>query len=214
MNKEDIQVVTSTLSEVREHITEGSIKLFQGPQRSGKTLAGCLFALDAFKKGRNVFSTIEFAFPHTPLNFYDLKLSNETHPLLNGHVFIDELNFFLDARAAMSKVNRDFSSFILQIKKQGCNLTGTTHEISYLELRLRRSYDHAINCQVYPQYPHKPQILKMNIVNGPNQKYMNKTVKLDVRNLLGLYNTLNIYNPFEGATKAKGAFKPKEKFSL
>lgn len=195
--------INETVSEVHEHVAEGNIIAFEAPQRRGKTLSGCIWSLEAHQKHKKVFSTIEFKFPYTPLRFNDLKLQNENNPLRNGHLFIDELNMYLDARASMSKVNRDFCSFLLQVKKQGLTVSGTTHQMDYLDKRFRQNYDFKIITDVFPKFPHTPQVLTMNILNGPTTKYCNKKLKLKVAPFLGLYNTFNVFNPFDGMSQTE-----------
>lgn len=197
IEKEITRSNTDNLAEAGEYIREGQIIVKNGPQRSGKTLGGCIWALNSLHQKRKIYSTIEFKFKHTPLDFYHLRLEDNANELVNSHIFIDELNFYLDARAAMSKVNREFSKFLLQSKKQGVLLSGTTHALSYLELRFRQNYDFIINCAVYPKYPAVPEILTMNILNGPLQEHTNKTVTINVKPYLGLYNTRHVYNPFQ-----------------
>lgn len=196
MYREDKQNIIQAQAEVREHVAEGNVIIFEAPQRWGKTLGATIWAVDSYKCGREIYSTIEFKFPHKKLDFYKMKLSNDVSPLLNAHLFVDELNFYLDARAAMSKVNREFSSFLLQVKKQGLLVTGTTHALKYLELRFRENYDYRINPQVFPKYPGTPKIIRMKITNGPTQKKMSKVVTMECGPYLKLYNTLNVYNPF------------------
>src|SRR5688572_2312286 len=145
--------IKDVMDEKEEHVSEGNIIAFAAKQRRGKTLSGCLWSLDAYQHKKKVFSTIEFKFPYTPLKFTELKLENENNPLRNGHLFIDELNMYLDARASMSKVNREFCSFLLQVKKQGLTVTGTTHEMLYLDKRFRQNYDFEIQTDVYPRFP-------------------------------------------------------------
>lgn len=189
--------------EVKEHVSEGNIIVFEAPQRYGKTLGGCLWSLDAHQHGKTVYSTLAFKFPYKPLNFNQLKLENSNNPLRNGHLFIDELNMYLDARASMSKVNREFASFLLQVKKQGLTLTGTTHHLDYLDKRFRQNYDYKIQTEVFPKFPNTPDILRMKIQNGPTTRYCNKTITIKVRPFLGLYDTLHVFNPFDGMSTDK-----------
>lgn len=200
LTTEDIQETQETVAEVREFTAEGSINVYEGQQRSGKTLTGTIFALEAYKQKKlQVFSTLGFRFPFTPLNFNKMKLDNASNPLTDGHAFIDELNFYLDARGAMSKLNKDFCKFLLQVKKQGLTLTGTTHRLNYLDIRFRQNYDLKIMPEVFPKYPDRPEVLKLTILNGPVTKRFNKTVKLKVEPFLGLYDTRHVFNAFEGA---------------
>lgn len=186
---------------IREHVPEGLTIIFPAPQRRGKTLGMTIWALDAFQHGRTVWSNIQFGFPHNPLEFQDIKLKDGPSRYWNGHVAIDELNFFFDARKSISGPNIEFGSFLLQQKKQGCNITGTTHDISYLDLRLRDNYDYAIIPTVYPAYPNPPTILKMVIENGPLQAPMRKVLALDCRPYLGLYDSFAVYDPFKNKRK-------------
>lgn len=180
-----------------EYIPEGQTILFEGPQRRGKTLAGVLYALNAHQKGRNVFSNIHLEFPHKPLEFWDLELEDGSRRYWNGHIFIDELNFFFDSRASMSKANKQFAAYLLQQKKQGCNLTGTTHNLSYLDVRLRQNYDYIIRPSVYPEYPETPKTLTLHIENGPLQRHLSRKVQINIEPFLGLYDSFQVYDPFK-----------------
>lgn len=204
VHKEILQSNADNIAEGQEYIREGNVLIFEAPQRKGKTLGATIWACDSYTHGRKVFSTIKFAFPYEKLDFYKLRLAQENgkSPFLNGHIFVDELNFYLDSRASMSKVNRDFSAFLLQSKKQGCLMTGTTHAIKSLEMRFRDNYDYSITPEVYPKYPDTPKIIKMTIRNGPMQPRLSKVIKLDVSPYLSLYDTREIYNPFSSMPTA------------
>lgn len=195
--KEDEQEIIDTANEIGEYVAEGEIRVYEAPQRFGKTLMGCIESLDAYQRRQTVYSTIKFAFPFKPLDFAKMKLQNEDNPLRNGHAFIDELNMFLDARASMSKVNRDFCNFLLQVKKQGLTLTGTTHNLGYLDKRFRENYDYKIQTEVFPKFPARPIILRAKIISGPTQKYRVKRIKMRVEPFLGLYDTSHVFNPFD-----------------
>lgn len=189
----------NTFAKIREHVPEGLTIIFDAPQRRGKTLGMTIWALDAFQNGRNVFSNIQFGFPHNPLEFQDIRLADGPSRYWNGHVAIDELNFFFDARRSISGPNIEFGSFLLQQKKQGCNITGTTHDISYLDLRIRDNHDYVIRPEVFPKHPAPPQVLKMTIENGPLQGNMRKVLALDCRPYLGLYDSFAVYDPFRAS---------------
>lgn len=195
---------------IREHIPEGNTIIFEAPQRCGKTLAMVMWELDSYQRGRKIFSNIQLGFPHEPLQFSDVALEDAAggkSPYWNGHVGIDELNFFFDARRSMKPENIQFSAWLLQQKKQGCNLTGTTHDLMSLDLRLRDNYDYLIRPTVYPAYPAVPQLIKMEIENGPLQKRMKRTLTLDCRPFLGLYDSFAVYNPFKVAPKGRQPVK-------
>lgn len=214
LREEDIpsETVTSNrdaMQEGHEYVREGNILIFEAPQRKGKTLGATIWAVDSYRHKRKVYSTINFNFPHEKLDFYKLRLSEAEGQsrLRNGHLFVDELNFYLDSRASMSKVNREFSSFLLQTKKQGCIMTGTTHAIKSLEMRFRDNYDYSITPEVYPKYPGTPKVIKMLIRNGPTQPRMNKTITLNCEPYLRLYDTHNVYNPFSSMPAANAGGK-------
>lgn len=192
---------------------EGRLTIFEGPQRSGKTLAMSIFSLRGHLKGRNVYSNLKFNFPSKKLNFFELDLKNEAvvNSLRGAILSIDELNFWFDSRASMSGINRQFATTILQIKKLGVDLYGTTHHLSYLDKRFRENFDFIIKTNVTPtkrEPGEPPEKLKMTIENGPNQKYLYKKMSVDLKRnpeLLGLYDTTHVFDPFEQMGKAEEA---------
>lgn len=187
----------------KQHIPEGTTTILEAPQRFGKTLGMVILAVDAFQHGRNVFSNIQLGIPHDPLEFNDVRLEDGTSKFWNGHICIDELNFYFDSRRSMVQGNIEFGAWLLQQKKQGCNLTGTTHDLGMLDVRLRTNYDYLIHPEVYPAYPEKPQFIIMRMENGPLQARFRKTLVLDCRPFLGLYDTFAVYDPFKGKKDAE-----------
>lgn len=183
---------------IRTHIPEGLTIIFEQKQRKGKTLGGVMWALDAFQHGRNVFSSIKLGFPHQPLQFEEMQLEDGSSKFWNGHIFIDELNFFFRARRSMDERNLKAADFLLQQKKQGCNVTGTTHDILDVDVILREHYDFLIVPEVFPAYPEPPVIISLEIHTGPLQTWRPpRTITLDCRPYLGLYDSFKIYNPFK-----------------
>jgi len=194
------------IGKIREHVPEGNTIIYEAPQRCGKTLAMVMWGLDALQHGRNIFSNIQLGYPHNPLQFSEIELEDGSQsPFWNGWILIDELNFFFDSRRSMSPENIKFSANLLQQKKQGCSLTGTTHDLYSLDLRIRDNFDYIIRPTVWPPYPAVPQVIQMKIENGPLQKRMRKTLTLDCRPFLGLYDSFAVYNPFK--TQPKGPRK-------
>ncbi|MHB1059790.1 MAG: hypothetical protein ACYC0F_18095 [Rhodanobacter sp.] len=181
----------------RPYVPEGLTIIFEAPQRRGKTLAGVIYAADALCHGRNVFSNIGLGFRHQPLEFRDIKLADGESKFWNGHIFIDELNFYYDGRRSMKPVNIEFGAFLLQQKKQGCNLTGTTHELESLDIRLRHNYDFLVTPTVFPKYPARPNLLRLVIENGPLQPPSRRTWWVDCSPYLGLYDSFAVYDPFK-----------------
>jgi hypothetical protein len=195
---------------------EGRITIIEGPQRSGKTLAMSILALDEYITCRQpVITNIAYESPETglvkipfkPLNFFELTME-KIGTFVNRPITIDELNFYLDSRGSMTKINRRFCQWLLQSKKMGINTYGTTHNLGYLDLRFRENYDFLIQPTTLYQNvwneqlqieEKKPAVLILKWYNGPNQKSFKKTVSIDFRkkpHLLGMYNSRNVFNPF------------------
>lgn len=193
-----------------EHVPEGHTLIFEAPQRWGKTLSAVIWALEAYQKGRTVFSNIQLGFPHEPLEFSEMTLNTSTtdgekkrSKFWGGHIFIDELNFYFNGRRSMSEGNLEAGAFLLQQKKQGCNLTGTTHELESLDVILRMNYDFLIQPEVFPAYPEAPKVVKMKITNGPLQARYSRTIKLPAEPFLGLYDSFAVYDPFKALRNKK-----------
>lgn len=192
---------------VRYHVPDGLTIIIEAPQRWGKTMAGVALACDyLLEESRNIFSNIPLAFEHQPLEFSNIKLEDNEDgqsKFWNGHIFIDELNFYFDARCAMKPENITFSTFLLQQKKQGCNLTGTTHDLYSLDLRIRDNYDYIIRPHCLPVHPATPEFLILDIENGPLQSRLKKRFPpIDCRPLMGLYNSFRVYDPFKNFAAA------------
>lgn len=204
-------------SENTELFDEGTINPIEAKQREGKTLAmSILTKEELLVNKREVLSNIPYTFPWKPLNFFDLELDTD---VVNKVLSIDELNFYLDARAAMTKINQRFCVWLLQSKKGGNVTYGTTHDLFYLDLRFRDNFDYLIKTlcywvvsingqvKVFKERPKglvpkntPPTLLKIEKWNGPNQrKYHNKNF-IDFRkkpHLLGMFNTRNKVNIFQ-----------------
>ncbi len=190
---------------IRNHIPEGYTILFEAAQREGKTLSDVIWALDAYQKGRTIHSNIQLGFPHQPLEFNEMRLEDGLSKYHNGYILIDELNFFLRSRGHQTELNQKAIPFLLQQKKQGCIFSGTTHNLLDLDVVLREHFDYLVKPEVFPKYPKPPQILKMEITNGPLQKKFYKKITLDCRPYLNLYDSFAIYDPFKNTPKAKSA---------
>lgn len=181
-----------------DHVREGKILILCGPQRTGKTLGNVMFAHQSYAKGRKVFSTIKLGFPHEPIDFSEIQLEDGTSRFLNSYINIDEWNFFLDPRRSMSKENLRNMAFMLQAKKQGCIVGGTTHGLSYVDVRLRDNFDFLITPRVFPAYPKKPVAIRFTVETGPQHKYSKRVSPwIDCRKYLGMYDTRQTYDPFK-----------------
>lgn len=195
---------------------EGRITIIEGPQRSGKTLAMSILALDEYIATRErVITNIAYEAPDTglvkipykPLNFFELTME-KIGIFGNRAITIDELNFYLDSRGSMTKINRRFCQWLLQSKKMGINTYGTTHNLGYLDLRFRENFDfliqpttiyHNVYNELLQIEEKKPALLVLKWYNGPNQKHFRRTITIDFRvkpALLGMYNSRNVFNPF------------------
>ncbi len=196
---------------------EGKIVIIEAPQRAGKTLTMSILALEEYQQKRTpIITTIAYEspeskkikIPYEPLNFFELTMA-KIDGFINRCITIDELNFYLDSRGSMTKINRRFCQWLLQSKKMGINTYGTTHGLDYLDLRFRENFDYLIRPQTHYEIvtnpitgiqERKPAILVMKWFNGPNQRAFKKTISIDLRKmpwLLGMYNTRHVFNPFQ-----------------
>lgn len=195
---------------------EGRIVILEAPQRAGKTLGMSILALDEYIKCRQpVITNIAYEdpvtglvrIPYKPLNFFELTME-KIGQFTNRPITIDELNFYLDSRGSMTKINRRFGQWLLQSKKMGISTYGTTHSLQYLDLRFRENFDYLVqpttlyhnvfNEQLRVEEK-KPAVLVMKWYNGPNQKHFRRTITIDFRkrpDLLGMFNSRNVFNPF------------------
>lgn len=195
----------------QEHYKEGRITVLEAAQRCGKTLGMAILALDEFIATRKPITTnIAYEDPITrlckipfkPLNFFELTME-KIGVFTNRCITIDELNFYLDCRGSMTKMNRRFCQWLLQSKKMGINTYGTTHSLAYLDLRFQENYDFLIQPKTYYAQDFLgnpiPRYLVLKWFNGPNQNHFRKTVTVDFAkrpDLLGLYNSRHTFNPF------------------
>lgn len=199
----------------QEHYREGKIVIIEAPQRAGKTLTMSILAYEEYYNNHaEILTNIAYenpitkqlTIPYKPLNFFELTME-KIGVYKNRAITIDELNFYLDSRGSMTKVNKRFCQWLLQSKKMGIDTYGTTHGLHYLDLRFRENFDFLVQPQTYYQdiiddkgnTIKKPIGLKMRWFNGPNQKSFRKTITIDFRQkpkLLGMYNTRNTFNPF------------------
>lgn len=216
----------------QEYFREGKITIIEGPQRSGKTLAMSILAYDEHVNQKSEILTNiayehpitkEIRIPFKPLNFFELTMEHISD-VKNRAITIDELNFYLDARGSMTKVNRRFSQWLLQSKKMGINTYGTTHNLAYLDLRFRENFDFLIQPRtIYEtfrakngQEVKKPIALVLKWFNGPNQKHFRKTMTFDFRaspNLLSMYNSRHTFNPFAQAEAQEVLEKEQKKYA-
>lgn len=199
------------------HIDEGLISLYEAAQRCGKTMAMAIGARDDYVRTKKpILSNIHYGFPWEPFYFYEFELASMDE-LIGRTVTIDEFNFYASHRASQTKVNQRFCTSMLQSKKKGINLKGTTHDVFYLDLMIRQNFDYLIKTTVYwivqinggwravntrpkwlPASRH-PDILKMQWLNGPQQKKLRSKIYVDFRDpknakYMGLYSTHNHIN--------------------
>lgn len=211
MDGEKLQDISrSSPPKIACYIPEGIKTIFCGPERSGKTMAGVAQAHNAYLQGRPVFSNIWLNFPHEPLDFSELQLEDEESKFRGSHIFVDELNFLLDARRSSSRTNVTTSAFILQVKKLGCNFSGTTHSLGYVDLRLHDNFDVLIEpkaIRIHPKEP--PVILKLVVTNGPTRSPFRKIRFIECSKYFGMYDTGRTYDPFKNMRNVE-----KKRFSV
>jgi hypothetical protein len=127
------------------------IRIYIGLLGSGKTLSMVRDMINDKKKGKKIITNLVTNFESTTLSkeFFKDFSKDKTGELFNCTLAIDELHIFLDSRRSTSKRNTAISYFILQTRKRGVTLRGTSQFFSQVEIRLRNVTDYLTECRSY-----------------------------------------------------------------
>ena len=117
-----------------------SVNAIVGLPGSGKTLTMIFFMSVLDKKGipfiTNVLTDFEnsiYIEDDEVLKVFDISKKHNVKVL-----FLDELWLWFDARYSMSKTSREFTKYVLQIRKYGCHLYHTLQTWTQIDIRIRR----------------------------------------------------------------------------
>lgn len=131
-----------------------------GNLSSGKSLILVQILLSEAMKGRTIFTNIKLNFPPgckvTQYNLESLPDMVKQNPaqFRDSVLFLDEAPNIVEGRRATSTLNVDFTMFVTQLGKLGCDLWYTAQIMtSQIDLRLRELGDLYLFCMRYYWHP-------------------------------------------------------------
>lgn len=129
-----------------------SIQVYIGTLGSGKTLSMVRdLYFDNKNKNRRIISNLILNFTSKIISqkFFDSFSDGQTQELFDLDLGIDELHIFLDSRSSTSRGNKYLSYFVLQTRKRGVELKGTTQFYDQIDRRLRKVCDYITKCSAF-----------------------------------------------------------------
>lgn len=121
------------------------VAIITGLKGDGKTTLSTMFAYNAFKGGRPVYSNYGLLFAHTAL--YVDKVKKELERLQDAMLVVDEAYLYVDSRNFSSKGNKAVGYLVLQTRKKGVDLILNLMQKSLGDLRIRENSDYIYNCE-------------------------------------------------------------------
>ena len=121
------------------------VAILTGLKGDGKTTLSTLFAYNAYKRGRPVYSNYGLKFPYTGL--YLNKVKHEIDRLQDAMLVVDEAYLYVDSRNPMSKGNKAISYLVLQTRKKGVDLILNLLQKGLGDLRIRENSDYIYDCE-------------------------------------------------------------------
>jgi len=175
------------------------IVLYKGRRGAGKTLTMTKDAYNYYCMGWNVYSNIEFQFPHEYISENDIISIDADSSINNCVLVIDEIQVLLDSRRSSRGRNVDFSYFIQQIRKRNIILLCTTQFTGTVDLRLREHIDVIAK----PKYSKKHEVCEVTYMDLTaiedfdmfTEEFSSpplRTIVYDCRLVYGLYDTNRI----------------------
>ena len=121
------------------------VAIITGLKGDGKSSLSTMFAHNAFKAGRPVFSNYHLEFHHEL--FYMSAAREDIDMLQNAMVVIDEAYLYIDSRNAMAAGNKVIGYLTLQTRKRGVDLILNLLQKGLGDLRIRENADYIYNCE-------------------------------------------------------------------
>ena len=121
------------------------VAIITGLKGDGKSTLSTMFAYNAYKGGRPVYSNYGLKFPYTELRINAVK--EELEQLQDAMFVVDEAYQYIDSRNAMSKGNRGISYLVLQTRKKGIDLILNLLQKGLGDLRIRENSDYVYDCE-------------------------------------------------------------------
>jgi hypothetical protein len=127
-----------------------TIQIYIGTLGSGKTLSMVRdLYMDSIERKRKVISNLVLSFSPNIISkeFFEGFAQGQQQELFDIDLGIDEMHIFLDSRSSTTKASKYLSYFILQTRKRGVELKGTTQFYNQIDKRLRNVCDYITKCQ-------------------------------------------------------------------
>lgn len=121
------------------------VAIITGLKGDGKSTLSTMFAYNAYKAGRPVYSNYGLAFEYTEL--YLNKVKDEIEQLQDAMLVVDEAYLYVDSRNPMSKGNKAISYLVLQTRKKGVDLILNLLQKGLGDLRIRENSDYVYDCE-------------------------------------------------------------------
>lgn len=148
------------------------IHVFIGNLGSGKTLSMVYHGYKEFLKGRKIYSNFNLDFEHEKLTFKMIKDYVKTsNQLKNCVLLLDELHILIDSRSSFK--NKLLTYFILQTRKRGVDLYGTTQFFGQVDVRLRNACNKISTSDFYLLYNNQLQPYIFDVMKGFDMELIN-----------------------------------------
>lgn len=121
------------------------VAIITGLKGDGKTTLSTMFAYNAHKDGRRVYSNYGLSFDYEPLHVNELR--DDPDALMDAIVVVDEAYLYVDSRNAMSPGNKAIGYLTLQTRKRGVDLILNLLQKGLGDLRLRENADYIYDCE-------------------------------------------------------------------
>ena len=121
------------------------VAIITGLKGDGKSTLSTMFAYNAYKDGRPVFSNYGLNFEHTELHVEEIK--RDPTQIQDALIVVDEAYLYIDSRNSMSKGNKAIGYLTLQTRKSGVDLILDLLQKDLGDLRIRENSDYVYNCE-------------------------------------------------------------------
>lgn len=128
------------------------ITVITGLTGSGKTWLMSRLALKRRKLGDLIYANMSFTFPKDNEGVYRWHNLNETYPITNGVICIDEGQKLFDARM-WQFLPITFAEKIASHRHQGLDIITTTQDFGHIDIKVRDNVHELYSCQSLFRFP-------------------------------------------------------------